>query len=743
MSACSPILSTKSFKPKYCAFKERTRKTIDFEFVSNRSEKVWQLISGNRTQSSRGVLICTSNKVRDVRKLRNDESMNMLKFRRQTNRSSRSNDSKGASSTIASSTLHSHNSRPEQTSRTTSPRSALDDPYKTYTQRNRAFDRDRVAAVPISEDGRIEAVQEISYKTAAPRRSLSTQNVVSSARNQDDFRRDGKGNSTNSRGRDATTNDRVSRSRSQSQGRESSRSKSRPRSLSQNPRPAAHVPTPSVDSSDQSECAHKRKSKTEKIRQLQSKNELYKEEFKRVQNDRKRLKKELEAKSEEIYVLTSEINSHLAMSDDLKLQLSEAFKKLEKTENVEYRDQSVIGRLTKALDQAKEEHNAALRRVSGLKKDLNDLREYVRRKDEQIETLTVEVSTQETKIYELVQENKNLRKNGKDADTRQNMIDNLVDENKKLQSDLENTLDRATGMVREREEAIADLLKENDELKNLLEIERTSRPEAAQDVLNQLRDELQQTVASLEEAQDRNIELEDEIETWINRGNEMEGMIERLNCDIECWQTKAKAAEVTLQLVETQCVDAKANASSAQEALHDAEAQFEREVQKLTEKHEKKIAEMEAKAFSDRVEKPSAESQQALLLQEAVRNRKEPKSQAGINSSGWRRILAGGSQVDEEEFGDDDTRMQLKKLEKENDAQSKEIKELRSELVRLRSSHNEVTYTSKKTIERLEDENANFKKKIDLLEEQLHEGLKLENSLPSRTSSDDSSAEYR
>jgi chromosome segregation ATPase len=455
-----------------------------------------------------------------------------------------------------------------------------------------------------------------------------------------------------------------------------------------------------------------RKSKMEKIRQLQAKNELYKEEFKRVQKDRKKLKKELEIKSNEITSLTREIDLHIEETSRLKVQLSDALMKVDRMDDS--RDSVSVARLSKEMSQAKDELAAALRRVSSLKEELAAMQETIRRKDQQVESLSNEVANLQSSVAELRNKNKREAPPTESAGDQSKMVSDLVEENNKLQDELGSTLERATTMVKEREDAIADLLKENDELKAMLSDSVVDGENVTSEVVENLQKELHRVTTVLEETQDRNMLLEEEVEAWLARGNEMEGVLDRLNQDVETWQEKARAAEGTAASLEGQVVDAKADASSTREALRDAEARHKADLEQLKAKHEAEMKELHERAFAERVEKQSTESPQAMLLQQAVADRMMKKAKP----QSWRKFLKAG---DEDESLDDNQK-RIKELEAQNAEQEEEIKSLKSELVRLRSSYNEAAYVSKKKIDHLTEENEAYAQKVKSMEELLSVG---------------------
>jgi len=592
---------------------------------------------------------------------------------------------------------------------------------------------DRQIRVPISSDGRIRPVYEAPTQHARTR-SLSAHRASQLILN-------GGGIKILGREEHVAVQDEPQSSpyrRARSQGRPVQRSYSQRQEHQQQQQQVQHIE--SIDSSEISGSEKKRKSKMEKIRQLQAKNELYKEEFKRVQKDRKRLRKELEAKSDEIASLGKKIDERLTEVSRLKEELSDVLLQLERTDHDAEKDQTTIAQLSDELEKTKDELSQALKRVSDYKNDVSDLREYVRRKDDQIEALTREVSSQEDRIRSLQEENRELSKSVSNGHKDGKIVDELVGENKKLQDELGATLQRAATMVKEREDAIADLLKENDEIKEMLSVREAKDRETTrvtQEDLDQMREELDTVNTSLEQVQDRNVLLEEEIEAWLARGSEMESMLDKLNGDLESWQKKAKDAEDELAGVTKKLTDAKSDCDSTRSALARAEVKHKDAVASLESRHKDQIANMERKhkaaiaeiqerALVERMEKKesSADSQHAMLLQAvAERQRKSSSSSAGGQQRSWRRFLSKG-EVEGEEYVEEDldeNQRRIKDLEATKVFQDEEIRQLKSELVRLRSSYNEAMYMSKKKIERLMEENEAYAEKTKALEKAVHD----------------------
>ena len=91
----------------------------------------------------------------------------------------------------------------------------------------------------------------------------------------------------------------------------------------------------------------------------------------------------------------------------------------------------------------------------------------------------------------------------------------------------------------------------------------------------------------------------------------------------------------------------------------------------------------------------------------------EKKRKEAAKRAGW-----GFFGKPEEEL--DENQKRIKELEKTNDEQTEEMKKLKSDMVRLRSTYNEEAYVNKKKIERLEAENEEYENRICELEKELN-----------------------
>lgn len=537
-----------------------------------------------------------------------------------------------------------------------------------------------------------------------------------------------------------------------------------------------------------------KKSKMEKIRQLQAKNELYKEEFKRVQKDRKNLRKELESKNRTISELTYQIEEHMSEMDTLQAQLTEAFSsaRTEKQQHhqSELRDEhkSEVLELKRALRSAKAETEDTFATINDLTSKISELESAIRQKDTEIQGLYQKIEDQNTRLEKLRNENVRLAREKEEAEReaqaaassaaslaakakaeshnaelKEDQEIKLREENNRLQEELGSTLERAAAMVKEREEAISDLLRENEHLKSMAEEEKKEEETNQHEVvLNELREELASSANALEETQDRVVELEEEVDSWLQRGKEMEGDITRLVEDVGSWQQRAADAEERVVVVEENLENAREELKlkdasldqlearqlasvaemeiklrAAQLAVHESEKALERALEdqkqatptdetlsasssshhsmsKCASSDESSADASSACSFREEDPTPSPEDQQAMLEKALEKSKKKINTKAG--RSGW---FFGKS--DSEELTPDQKK--IRELESTNADQAEEILKLKSEIVRLRSSYNETNYVNKKRLEHLQTENKMLQEESQDLQNRLKEAL--------------------
>mmetsp|Transcript_20189 Transcript_20189/g.43604 ORF Transcript_20189/g.43604 Transcript_20189/m.43604 type:complete len:587 (-) Transcript_20189:223-1983(-) len=528
--------------------------------------------------------------------------------------------------------------------------------------------------------------------------------------------------------------------RSKSAGRRSSsakpsRSKSRTRSkssrnLSDGPKSDDFELTSedmSHDAGTEGTNEKKKKTKLEKIEQLQAKNSLYKEEFKRVQKDRKQLKKELETKNGEIDSLNNEIDQQTAEISRLKSQLSDALHRSTATAGAATtgtsEDASELNQLYEKYQRTKTELDRLTQKEYGHRQEMEDIKVAVQEKEDEIRLLKDETAELRKEIRQSQDENRKLKSKSVEVSSQDKQIAEMEEERARLQAELQTTVDSASVMVKEREEAIADLLKENDELKSLIaskEMELEEKKLAAEsddteDPIAQVRQEqLGQVRRELEESQDRNVLLEEELESWTKRGDDMEKEIVRLKDELEQSTEKLNAAKQNAESSETRAMKAMEDATVAKVALEEATEDFQTRMTEVSMKHKAAILEVKSKYAEQ--QNDGAGDAQAEALRSAVAKRQ----QAGDNKSSWFGF-GGGDGAKSDDATDDEKAEQIRDLMSLSQQQETEIKTLKSDLVQLRTTSNENNYKNKKVMERLEHENETYAQRVAELEQRIKE----------------------
>jgi chromosome segregation ATPase len=497
----------------------------------------------------------------------------------------------------------------------------------------------------------------------------------------------------------------------------------------------------------------KRKSKMEKIFQLQEKNQRYKDEFRKVQKDRKALKIEIEQKRNENATLAKEIDIYLLEISTLKHKLTSTLQTVDRNELNDRKDKSLILKLQKELATVQTDHSIAIGRVTRLREELETMKILLCEKDDKIKTLSEEVAEQLTLVDALHIEIMELKQHQSIASN----VEEMKVENDRLQTELGETLERASSMVKEREEAIADLLKDNDDLKRMLteaeaaaavareeavaatmrtqretddndrniEEERNQITSALEEI-TQLREELSLSAAALEEAQDRNVLLEEDVEAWIVKKEEMEGEIQRLHDEVEAWKTKAAAVERSMNVVESTAKESAKQVAALETALREAEFQYSEHLQEQERRHTEALLDQKEKITQQMAlahDTVAPQNPQELMLQKAVADRKA-KDAATKGSGIWNSVIqrvqtAGSTEVDDKELTTEQRR--IKELETINADQNDEINKQKSEMVKLKATYNDTLYNNKKKIESLEDDKEMYMAKQQAMEFELNE----------------------
>jgi chromosome segregation ATPase len=287
-----------------------------------------------------------------------------------------------------------------------------------------------------------------------------------------------------------------------------------------------------------------------------------------------------------------------------------------------------------------------------------------------------------------------------------------------LKDELSETMQRTSDMVKEREDAISELLKENEEMKTRLDRDE-SENSAAHEELVHLREELEASARALEASQDRNVLLEEELESWISRGQETETELLTVQDEAEEWHRQADSSISALNVAEAKVKDATHRTDTLEATvkalrkkhLEQLEEQEKRHTEALLDQKEKITAKLAEAENSDIPMNP-----QDMMLQKAVADRKAKDA----SKAGWGSVIQqfrnGSNETDEAQSDD---RKKIQELERDNADKDEELAKTKSEVVRMRSSYNDTLYMNKKRIEELENENEECFAKLRAMEAEL------------------------
>lgn len=440
----------------------------------------------------------------------------------------------------------------------------------------------------------------------------------------------------------------------------------------------------------------KRKSKMEKILQLQEKNQRYKDEYRKIQKDRKALKKALEKKKSSIEALSKECETQASESKVLKLKLSEALQQLDKADVNERSGGDVIASLKSELADSKADYTAAVSRLTRMRDDYEKMKQKVAQRDEKLNVLKHDLAEATKRIDSLEFELDTMQKS-KELMVPKEEYQEQQEEIGRLQLELSSTLQRASTMVKEREDAISDLLRENEDMKKQIGSNDGVNEEMNEEV-QALRTELEETSRSLEQSQDRTLVLEEEVEAWISKSQENDAELVRLRLENEDWQKKHVDAVDAVSVAEESARNSTNRAIELENELIQTRQVHEEQIDDLERKHTEALLDQKEKAqkLLKEAEKDVASNPQEMMLQKAVADRK-----AKENNGSWglmQRVRGDGKSSLSPEA------QRIKELEELLASQSEELLQMKSEMVRMKTSYNDTLYKNKKRIEELENQ---------------------------------------
>ena len=487
--------------------------------------------------------------------------------------------------------------------------------------------------------------------------------------------------------------------------------------------------------------------KMEKIKQLQEKNVKYKVEYKKTYLEKKEYKKKYEDKKMEVASLNSEIESYMRETALLKQHLSVLTSDMDHAEGANRSDMSLATKLQKELQLTRADLKAALGRLADRKMESTKLNEKIAQKDEQIESLTLEVSTliQQIQNYQAQATVQDMASTGSvsshtgPSPPPSEQMKELQNENDALKAELDVTLTRAADMVKNREHTIELLRKENFELKELMNIrdiddDRSTASEkirAKENAIDALRKEIDALKEVCEMGEQERVELKDVIKL---RNAEMR----HLQGEIDGLKKMVKRAERDVQTAEEEVLDREQTIAGLREKVSNLENQklgAEYEIEKVSsavESHEEQMRRLEEELKSLKQEKRDSAKDLDEAREALEENEKEIKALFRENENLRAEMLEQKEELEErrkrvsleleelkitEQTLNEEARAASKKIKARDEA----IEDLLKEIEVLKNSRNHKDTNYSKQIEKQE---ARIKELIveveDLKEQVLH-----------------------
>ena len=577
-----------------------------------------------------------------------------------------------------------------------------------------------------------------------------------------------------------------------------------------------------------------KKTKLEKIHELQGRCDRYKIELNSMTEERRKCMRELGESRGEVAALQKMVAVHEQQAAKFKAKVFEVEKELEKARVEQRTERTELSEAAKDLarvniDYAKSVDEARLVReklvdlqgvlaqreekISDLEKDLEASDENVRQleadllyADGQINSLEAELKKMDREItlYAEAAERDSLRDTNSEGEG-SNLREAKIEAEKQRCEERKKELDEKSSILDERSRILEDQRKEFEELRaqqleeqqqRELEFEekraredesrsraeevskksdqdRMKKEEELHKLLNALEDENVALNGRLKSEQldstmklqnkDKSIaELQTEVARLTNEQKERDSApdsstnllleienlkIEAENRKIEFKDVQTKKAELEKQVEGLQNVnmDATTRLSNFEAAIADQKREFENQKRKALEwqkktgewsekaivwkqkaEHwEKQAKEVNNDAASLTDEDPAQAEPQALFLAAAVEKKAATTSAANVNGS-WRlgrRIFGMASE------SEDETQALISKLEGENSLKQNEIKNLKSEIIRIQTSYKEQAYSKAQECETLQKENEAVKLENENLMKELELARKLNRTI--------------
>jgi hypothetical protein len=145
----------------------------------------------------------------------------------------------------------------------------------------------------------------------------------------------------------------------------------------------------------------KKKTKLQKIHELQAKCDRYKKEWIDASKEKKRYRKELQEAKIDVVSLTMEIDTHKTETGILRRQLTDSLHKLDETQKEQHLERNEYSEAVKEVAQARIDFTKALSEARERRLQMDKLEASLREKDMQVDSLQEEVDGVKKLIEEL------------------------------------------------------------------------------------------------------------------------------------------------------------------------------------------------------------------------------------------------------------------------------------------------------------------------------------------------------
>mmetsp|Transcript_18466 Transcript_18466/g.45767 ORF Transcript_18466/g.45767 Transcript_18466/m.45767 type:complete len:995 (-) Transcript_18466:2335-5319(-) len=555
-----------------------------------------------------------------------------------------------------------------------------------------------------------------------------------------------------------------------------------------------------------SDSGNKKRTKREKIFELQAKCDRYKKEWIEASKDKKKVRKELQDVQVSIVSLNMQIDTQKAETEILQKQLTDTVQKLLEIKKVQEKERAEADETAQDLEQSKLDYTKAISDTRELRTRIDELEDSMSDKDKQIASLKNDLAESKKLIGELKLDLMHADDEGillekelkrleeeleayKTAAQKDQAEGGSEDNLRKAQSDIEKRLyEEKERRLNEKQLKLEAKIKEFEEQKEKAQQQQQERQKemASQQMADsekqKTRDEQRREMDSeltnhLKELEDNNMVLKgklksEQLQTTIKL-KQRDETIEQLTKDMaemkkqlaqrdadpdglvalqrEVETAKAESISVQEDLAEAQRMNGmlqeeiedfqttSGELRGELETLENEKRQFSTEMAKVKAKSDewqKKSSHWTDKAFlwkekaeywekvcreidpyykegSSQVSPEKSEDPQAMMLQAAVA--KKRSSAAANNPVRWNQWF-NKPNGDQAEF-----QAKIQELQEQNNSQAELVKKLKSEIVRIQSSHKEETYNKQQKIiqvqremEAVELSNTNLVKQLEL-----------------------------